>query len=63
MLKRVPADAETGKEALLELVGKEEGRLEELLATLLEPPVSSGKAWAFDASERGRAAASVPGDV
>ena len=38
----LPADAETGKAALLELVGEEEGRLEERLTTLLEGPEPSG---------------------
>ena len=51
VLGRIPADAETGKAALLELAGEEEGRLEERLATLLEGPEPSGAEWAFDASD------------
>ena len=51
VLGRIPADAESGKAALLELVGEEEGRLEERLTTLLERPEPSGAEWAFDASD------------
>ena len=51
VLGRIPADAESGKAALLELVGEEEGRLEEGLTTLLERPEPSGAEWAFDASD------------
>ena len=51
VLKRVPADAETGKAALLELVGEEEGRLEERLATLLERQEATSGASEFDASD------------
>ena len=53
VLGRIPADAEAGRAALLELVGEEEGRLEERLAMLLERPEPSGAEWEFDASEAG----------
>jgi hypothetical protein len=54
VLGKIPADAEAGKAALLELVSEEEYRLEELLATLLERPLpSSDAASEFDASDVG----------
>ena len=53
VLGRIPADAESGKAALLELVGEEEDRLEDLLAALLERPEPSVDEQAFDASEEG----------
>ena len=63
VLRRIPSDAETGKAALLELVGEEEGRLEDLLAT---HPGASGVVRGRAGVRRqrgGGAAATVPGDV
>ena len=54
MLERGPADAESGKAALLELVGEEEGRLEERLTALLErQDADAGAEPEFDASDAG----------